>query len=67
MEPIGNDRPLQVNDYAKEISQFHILIRDLTRRISFRTTELALSETANPNETVPVNEGDCLRLSPSLK
>ena len=67
MEPIGNDRPLQVNDYAKETSQFHILIRDLTRRISLRTTELALSETANPNETVPVNEGYCLRLSPSLK
>ena len=67
MEPIGNDRPLQVNDYAKETSQFHILIRDLTRRISLRTTELALSETANPNETVPVNEGDCLRLSPSLQ
>ena len=64
MEPIGNDRPLQVNDYAKETSQFHILIRDFTRRISLHTTELALSETANPNETVPVNEGYCPRPLP---
>ena len=63
----GNDRPSQVNDYAMEISHFLILIRDLARRNSLRTSELSLSETAIPNETVPVNEGDCLRLSPSRK
>lgn len=60
----GNDRPSKVNDYARRISQFLILIRDLTRRISLRTSELALPNTVNPNETVPVNTGHCLRPLP---
>ena len=63
-EPGGNDRSPQVNDYAKKLGQCHILIRGLTRRISLRTIETALLETANPNETVPVNEGHCQRLLP---
>ena len=56
--------PSKVNDYARRISQFLILIRDLTRRISLRTSELALPKTVNPNETVPVNTGHCLRPLP---
>ena len=63
-EPGGNDRSPQVNDYVKKLGQCHILIRGLTRRISLRTIETALPETANPNETVPVNTGHCLRLLP---
>ena len=59
IEPVGNDRSPQVNDYVKELGQCHILIRGLIRRISLRTIETALPEAANPNETVPVNEGYC--------
>ena len=63
-EPGGNDRSPQVNDYVKKLGQCHILIRGLTRRISLRTIETALPETANPNETVPVNKGYCPRPLP---
>ena len=59
IEPVGNDRSPQVNDYVKELGQYHILIRGLTRRISLRTSEPSLPETATPNETVPVNAGHC--------
>ena len=64
IEPVENDRPPQVNVYVKKLGQCHILIRGLTRRISLRTIETALPETANPNETVPVNEGYCPRPLP---
>ena len=56
--------PVTKNDYVKKLGQCHILIRGLTRRISLRTIETALPETANPNETVPVNKGYCLRPLP---
>ena len=64
IEPVGNDRSPQANDYVKELGQCHILIRGLTRRISLRTSEPSLPGTASPNETVPVNTGHCPRLLP---